>query len=144
VTASMIQDDEAFLRQQFTGFIRKPFSRRELFDELARFLPKFVRDKSAGRETPESAAPPAPPELLANLDQLLVEPWPAIRDSVAVNESKEFAQRLGEIGQRWRSQPVIDYSRKLLHDAEHYSVADLEKHLEEFSTLVEELKTDNK
>jgi len=144
VTASMIQDDEDFLRQQFNGCIRKPFSRRELFNELARFLPKFVQDKSAGNGNTESDDSPAPPELLANLNELLVEPWPAIRDSVAVNESKEFALRLGEIGQRWRSQPVIDYSRKLLHDAENYSVADLEKHLEEFSILVEELKTDNK
>ncbi|HEY3760585.1 MAG TPA: ATP-binding protein [Verrucomicrobiae bacterium] len=144
VTASMIEDDEAFLKQQFSGSIRKPFSRRELFNELSRFLPKFVREKTAPPEVVKVEVSPASPELLANLGELLVEPWPAIRDSVAINESKEFALRLGEIGQRWRSQPVIDYSRKLLHDAENYSVADLEKHLEEFSALVEELKTDNK
>jgi len=30
---------------------------------------------------------------------LIIEPWPSIRDSVAINESKVFAQGLEGLGQ---------------------------------------------
>ena len=82
---------------------------------------------------------PAPEELLDQLRQLLIEPWPSIRDSVAVNESKMFAQGLEGLGQRWRCPPLVQYAQTLLRDAENYAVTDLEKHLGEFAALVEQL-----
>ena len=72
---------------------------------------------------------------------LLVEPWPAIRDSVAVNESREFARGLQALGERWQCEPLVGYAQKLVRDAETYAVTDLEKHLGEFSVLVEQLDT---
>ncbi len=144
VTASMFRDEEISWRQTFSGFVRKPFSRQQLFSELSRFLPPIPREGPAaatnGAAHPAPAAPPASPALLAELHQMLADPWPVIRDSVAVNESKVFAKRLNEIGRRWHSQPLMDYSQTLLRDAENYSVMDLEKHLGEFSTFVEQLK----
>jgi CheY-like chemotaxis protein len=141
VTASSSLDAEKSLAKKFSGFIRKPFSKRELFDELAQFLPrseeKQVGEISAKPQLPALA--PAPKELLHELGELLIEPWPEIRDSVAVNESKKFAQQLLEIGGRWKSSPVTNYARKLLRDAENYAVTDLEKHLGEFSVLVQQL-----
>jgi hypothetical protein len=71
---------------------------------------------------------------------LISEPWPSIRDSVAVNESKVFAQGLEGLGQRWRCDPLVQYAQNILHAAENYAVADLEKHLGEFATLVDQLE----
>jgi hypothetical protein len=82
---------------------------------------------------------PVTKELVCELRQLLIDPWPTIRDSVAVNESKFFAQRLEDLGQRWQCQPLVNYVQKLLFDAENYAVTDLEKHLGEFALLVEQL-----
>ena len=82
---------------------------------------------------------PAPKELISQLRLLLLDPWPSIRDSVAVNESKVFAQGLEGLGQRWQCEPLVHYAQKLLHDAENYAVTDLEKHLGEFAALVEQL-----
>ncbi len=58
---------------------------------------------------------------------MIIEPWPSIRDSVAVNESKIFAQGLEGLGQRWQCEPLVHYAQKLLQDAENYAVTDLEK-----------------
>jgi hypothetical protein len=145
VTASTLLDAENSLKETFSGYIRKPFSKHELFEELADFLPRQTTEPKNGNEaSPEldgaAALHPPPKELLSQLRTLLVEPWPAIRDSVAVNESKEFAQGLEGLGQRWRCQPLVDYSQKILRDAENYAVTDLEKHLGEFSVLVEQLE----
>jgi hypothetical protein len=70
---------------------------------------------------------------------LQAESWPAIRDSVAVNESKAFGRMLEELGQRWNSAPLITYAHVLLSHAEQYAVADLEKHLLDFGRLVDQL-----
>ena len=145
VTASALLDVENDLREKFSGYIRKPFSKRELFEELADFLPrneKIPEAGMAGEPAPNGVAVKAVPrELMSKLRVLLVEPWPAIRDSVAVNESKEFALGLEQLGKKWDCWPLSDYAQKLMRDAENYAVTDLEKHLGEFSVLVEQLET---
>jgi signal transduction histidine kinase/CheY-like chemotaxis protein len=148
VTASSLLEEEHPLREQFSGYLRKPFSKSELFHELAEFLPqKTLPDSQTGGAIAVTNGAmamaitfaPVPPELLGQLRQLLVSPWPTIRDSVAVNESKMFAQGLEGLGQRWQCGPLTAYAQKLLVDTENYAVTDLEKHLGEFSDLVEEL-----
>jgi signal transduction histidine kinase/CheY-like chemotaxis protein len=144
VTASALLETENSLREKFSGYIRKPFSKSELFQELADFLPRNgveAKPEAANDPAPGDPPPlPVPPELISQLRALLVEPWPAIRDSVAVNESKVFAQGLEKLGERWRCQPLVEYARKVLHDAENYAVTDLEKHLGEFALLVQQLE----
>jgi signal transduction histidine kinase/CheY-like chemotaxis protein len=146
VTASNLMREENSLKERFSGYVRKPFSKRELFDELADFLPRHSKTESlietggSGLVKNVSANfAPAPKELISQLRQLIIEPWPSIRDSVAVNESKIFAQGLEGLGQRWQCEPLVHYAQKLLHDAENYAVTDLEKHLGEFALLVERL-----
>jgi len=150
VTASNLLRQENSLKERFSGYVRKPFSKRELFDELADFLPRHARaaepDGIASLNPATSAMPavsvPEKKELITQLRRLIIDPWPSIRDSVAVNESKVFAQGLEGLGQRWRCEALVHYAQKLLHDAENYAVTDLEKHLGEFAALVEQLDRD--
>ena len=147
VTASNLMNEENSAKERFSGYVRKPFSKSELFDELADFLPRHSKAESSGEtaagsaktENPAATFAPAPKELISQLRRLLIEPWPSIRDSVAVNESKIFAQGLEGLGQRWQCEPLVHYAQKLLRDAENYAVTDLEKHLGEFAALVEQL-----
>ncbi|MEO8429324.1 MAG: CHASE3 domain-containing protein [Verrucomicrobiota bacterium] len=142
VTASSLMNDEADLKTRFSGYVRKPFSKRELFDELAQFLP---RQANAGRpERPQSSASDttvfkAAPELRSELRRLLADEWPAIRDSVAINESKAFAAKLQNLAQRWPCALLDSYAQALTRHADNYLVVDLEKLLFEFSALVEQL-----
>jgi signal transduction histidine kinase/CheY-like chemotaxis protein len=146
VTASNLLSEDHSLKERFSGFVRKPFSQRELFDELADFLPRHLKPetikKTSGSNRPETESAelvPASKELVSRLRQLLVERWPAIRDSVAINESRAFGSELKDLGQRWQCPPLVNYAQKLLLDAENYAVTDLEKHLGEFALLVEQL-----
>ncbi|MGH7975475.1 MAG: ATP-binding protein [Limisphaerales bacterium] len=148
VTASSLADEENSLKEKFSGYVRKPFSKRELFDELAEFLPRHPKSES-NADTGDTAqldltaafanSTPVSEELVAQLHRLVVEPWPSLRDSVAINECKTFARNLESLGQQWQCRPLIVYAQRLLGDAENYAVTDLEKHLGEFATLVERL-----
>ena len=146
VTASNLANQENSLKEKFSGYVRKPFSKRDLFDELADFLPRHSKTESSNESNgsgQNDIAPatfaPVPKELVSQLRRLILDPWPSIRDSVAVNESKVFAQGLEGLGQSWQCEPLVHYAQKLLHDAENYAVTDLERHLGEFAALVEQL-----
>jgi CheY-like chemotaxis protein len=144
VTASTLIEEENMLKEKFSGYVRKPFSKRQLFDELSEFLPRHEKKNETGGDGLPSENPPVcPKELLTQLRQLILDPWPRIRDSVAVNESKTFAQTLEKLGEKWDCLPLIAYAQKLLRDADGYNVIDLEKHLGEFSVLVEQLDKTN-
>jgi signal transduction histidine kinase/DNA-binding response OmpR family regulator len=125
----------------FSGYVRKPFSPRELFNQLAEFLPRHGAGAESGDLEPlippDTVIGPVSDELLSQLRQLLVDPWPALCNTMAVNETKTFACRLEILAEQWHCKPLTAYAGKLRHDAETYAVSDLEKHLGEFSALVE-------
>jgi signal transduction histidine kinase/CheY-like chemotaxis protein len=146
VTASTLMDSENSLKERFSGYVRKPFTKQELFEELAGFLPGLLTDEAGGDQTSPAVSanhqPPVSRELLARLQELLLHPWPSIRDCVAVNESRAFAQSLETLARRWESPAVLTYAQTLLRDVDNYAVADLETHLGQFSALVEQLVRD--
>ncbi|HUE35981.1 MAG TPA: ATP-binding protein [Candidatus Acidoferrum sp.] len=126
----------------FSAYIRKPFSTRELFDQLAEFVPRHAPDDpltpSGTPAAPEAPPGPAPPELLKQLREWLVAPWPALCNSMAISEIKSFARQLDILAEQWQYKPLTIYAGRLFQDAETYAVTDLEKHLGEFPALVEE------
>jgi CheY-like chemotaxis protein len=141
VTASTLSPGDDLPGQLFNGCVQKPISKRTLFDELAEFLPRNNCSPTGGPIPADDStnSVPAPDLLLSQLRLLLIEPWPAIRDSVAVNESKVFAEGLEGLGQRWRCEPLVVYAQTLRRDAENYAVDELEEHLGEFAAVVEQL-----
>jgi signal transduction histidine kinase/CheY-like chemotaxis protein len=142
MTASNLMDEENSLRERFSGYVRKPFSKSDLFRELNEFLPRNSPEESSPENTSDvssfSSSAPISKELLSELRQLIIEPWPALRDSVPVNESKIFARNLEKLGRQWQCQPLIAYAQTLLRDAENYAVTELEIHLGEFAALVKQ------
>ena len=141
VTASSLMNEERDAQERFNGYVRKPFSKRELFDEIAHFLPLEPKAASTPETPAESASAPAsvPRELIAPLRQLLAEEWPAVNDSLAINECKAFAGKLDALAQQWPCQPLLAYAQSLARHAESYAVVDLEQQLQQFPAVVERL-----
>jgi response regulator RpfG family c-di-GMP phosphodiesterase len=137
VTASSQASEETKLRTQFTGYIRKPFSRHTLYQELAHVLPKLPGGAalpSISAPSPEHAAEWQAMALL--LRHLLETEWPALRDSLAINETRAFAQKLHQLGLAAQCDPLIAYADTLARFSEAYAVKALERHLAEFPNLV--------
>ncbi len=148
VTASSLLSEEKELKGTFNGYVRKPFTKRELYDELAQFLPRRTMgtddlppEEGRGGELSKE---PIPAELLTELGSLLEKEWPLVRDSVAINESRAFADRLVVLAQRHSCRPLETYARLVAGHAATYSVVELEKDLYEFPVLVERLEQESK
>ena len=63
-----------------------------------------------------------------------------MRDSGAINETKAFAARLEVAAAKWSCEPLHQYAQTLAQYAENYLVVNLEKLLNEFPTLVNQLE----
>jgi CheY-like chemotaxis protein len=143
VTASTLINDLGDATEQFDAHLRKPFSKHELFTEVAHFLPRRTKASvppesgEATSATASDAATPVPPELRAELFRLIEEEWPAIRDNLAINETKTFAGKLEELAKRWTCPALSDYAQALAHRAEVYEVVELQEQVNQFPELVE-------
>ena len=140
VTASSLMSEEQELKQRFSGYVRKPFSKRELFDELAQFLMRQNKERRTTTATPASPAGPVPRELVTELQRLLQKDWPSVRDSLAINETRALAAKLGVLAQRWPCAPLENYAQRLQQLAEAYAVVEMEAQLHEFPALVAQLE----
>jgi signal transduction histidine kinase/CheY-like chemotaxis protein len=143
VTASTLLEEQGDLEKSFNAHLRKPFSKHELFAEISHFLPR--RAKTTVPESGEAApvtdsvlAIPAstPPELRAELNRLLTEEWPTIRDNLAINETKVFASKLETLAKHWHCPALSDYAEALAHHADVYAVVELEERVKGFPDVV--------
>ena len=147
VTASTLFEEQGDLEKTFNAHLRKPFSKHELFTEVSHFLPRRAKTRrAAGRRraasvtSPDPAAQaPAPPELRAELSRLMAEEWPAVRDNLAINETKAFARKLEALAERWPCPALAEYAQALAHHAEGYEVVELEEQVNQFPEFVKRL-----
>jgi len=146
VTASSMIDDEQVLRGFFAGYVRKPFTRQELFHELAAFLPR--RERSAAKSTDtsvESSVIPvstfAKASLVPALRQLESSLWREASESGAINDVKIFADRLIQLGRASASVPVQTYAAALQHEADVYAIVRMETRLKDYPGLIQSIET---
>jgi len=151
VTASSEAGEEAELQHQFSGYIRKPFSRHTLFAALRQFLQQASqRDPSKPDHSVDSVASvSAPlPEQAAQWRELAVElrrqetgQWPSLRDSLAVNETRTFAHNLFSLGQVAHCAPLTTYAATLATLADTYAIGQMERQLGLFPGLVNSIES---
>jgi signal transduction histidine kinase/CheY-like chemotaxis protein len=151
VTASSKAGEEVELRRQFSGYIRKPFSRQTLFVALAQFLQRTspgngVEQPNLGQTLKRISLPS--PDQAAQWQKLALElrrreaaEWPALRDSLAVNETQAFAHNLFTLGQAAYCAPLATYAAALSTYADAYAISQMERHLAAFPKLVESIET---
>jgi signal transduction histidine kinase/DNA-binding response OmpR family regulator len=151
VTASSKAGEEMELQRQFSGYIRKPFSRQTLFVALAQFLQREspgngLEGQNLGETLKSIPIPSADQaaqwqELALELRRREATEWPTLRDSLAVNETRAFAHNLFTLGQAAHCAPLTTYAASLTTFADAYAIGQMEHHLAAFPKLVESIET---
>ncbi len=132
VTASSLAEQELDLRNQFNGYLRKPFSQAELYHEMAKFV-LLCRPIDA---VPTAVAVQEPAQLAETLQNLEREVWPQLRDSPALMETQQFATKLTELATTHRSERLAAYASALLKAAQTFSFSEIEISLAAFPEIV--------
>ncbi|MEO6968057.1 MAG: ATP-binding protein [Rhodanobacteraceae bacterium] len=141
VTASSMADEEKELRSTFDGYIRKPFTREELYFEMARLLPATPVLASLtdgdGDETIDADGDHA--ALLQRLRALESGTLPRLLSTLAMREVREFANQLRAIATDHHSRRLQIYANELAHAAELFDIAAVEAALNRFPAVLRAL-----
>ncbi len=151
ITASNPEADSA-MASSFSGYVRKPFSRQALFDELSHFLRRRPRHEMEQVPDPhgriEGGSPGGDldggshnwPELLSKLRQLQDTRWPVVREGLSVKEARAFADDLRTLGRRYGWRPLQAHAATLIAHCDSYSIPELESSLDAFPAMVGDLE----
>ena len=143
VTASSLLHHSRELRRDFDGYMRKPFSRAQLFHALAKILPSLeeavveevIEAKEAGDF--DSSKWGDLIEKMRQWDTRVVEP---LMKSMVIGEVVEFAKRLESEAQVAGCEPVENFAHQLAVQAGLFEVSKIESSLGGYKALIEELE----
>jgi signal transduction histidine kinase len=147
VTASSGPEAEPGAADGFSGYVRKPFTRRAIYDEIARFLPL---DQAWSLPAPETEARPA--AALADpgsaalgraLAALQAGRLAEVRATGAIAEVKDFAQQLSELARVHDNSMLRHYADELRNAADDYASIRIDKCLDQFPSLLAALGQPN-
>lgn len=148
VTASSLMSETEDLKRKFDGFVRKPYSRSQLFDILHEFLPIHhlielpaeIEFEETGTNVPDLDKN-ATEELDKKLAEFEAERLPEMIGAMAMGQIVEFACELYEIAEDFGSAPLAKYAHQLRESAESFEMTQVEAALQAFPEMRSKLGT---
>lgn len=142
--SALIEEKEKILNSGFDGYLRKPFSQKQLIAELARHLKYHkngaindaethheLKQYSIDNETIEHL-----PQLIKELETKLKPEWEAIRDTFILNEITKFAIQAREIGNNYNATALIKWTEVLEDQTASLDLEHLPSTINQFEKIV--------
>jgi CheY-like chemotaxis protein len=147
VTASSPGAEDAGAAVRFDGYLPKPFSRAQLYREIAQFIPPRQAESGGAAEATAPEGPTSPEDaakwtrLVTILNEAEREDLPAILHSMAVPEVERFAGRLASLADEASCGPLARYAAALESDATSFSPDQIERTLTRFHGVAEAIRS---
>lgn len=133
VTASTLMRERENLRAGFSGYLRKPFSSRDLYRCLTEILPANPGYSTGDTRLIEGGGMKSPPVSVAEwrvalepLAELERTTWPSVKRTMSVNEVSQFAESLLAIAKPANCSPLVGYGNSLIDLARAFKVDEME------------------
>ncbi|MCP4406143.1 MAG: response regulator [bacterium] len=157
LTATVLKEEYAKIQAcGFDGNVKKPVTRTELFQELARFLPHAEHapverrsDQDEGVEGVDRwAAMPddtlnALPEIIYRLEGEFMQLWKIVRQHGAFNEIEDFARQITAFGEKYSLTLFEQFGSDVLTHVRNFDIDQIEASLDTYPQLIERLKNYN-
>ncbi|MCB1100117.1 MAG: response regulator [Verrucomicrobiae bacterium] len=147
-TASSLLAESNYLKKIFDGYIRKPFSRAELFAVMASVLPratdKVVESVLQGSTDDPGAAVGATNgrewhALVGRIQDGLANQWRNLDQTMSMDEVGDFARCLRAWGEEANCPPVCRYGHALSGYVDHFELSNIEACLGNLPKLLNEV-----
>ncbi len=141
LTASVMEDEfERVKSGNFNGYLRKPILRKNLFEELAKYL-KYVEEKKEQIQTQQEIFLGEKAEanltlIKESLDGEISVLYEKVKKSNNMNDSKHFATKLLELSSDHEIEHLKDYSEALIVCVEIFDIMGMKKLLEEYKSNI--------
>ncbi|MCB1607554.1 MAG: response regulator, partial [Xanthomonadales bacterium] len=148
VTASSLRMEERSLREDFDGYLRKPYTRDQLVEEVARVL-EISADPSGSPLTAQTRAgdaseqtgvdSPQAEQARARLLALGGDHWQALMDSLAMREVGAFADEVAVEAKVAGIKELTSYARRLRAAVDLFDVLQAESLLSQYPQHLQSL-----
>lgn len=148
VTASSLLNKEKILREEFDGYLRKPFTSEQLFQALSSHLGLLDEHVEQGPvespETEESSLhlhendkPDTWSDLVDELEELTTTSWTTARQVFSSLAVGDFSKNLVRLGEEHHCNALVSYARTLGSNMELFLVERVEKDLAGFPEVID-------
>ncbi len=134
--------------KQFDGFLQKPINSRDLFHEIARFLPHKKQKPTIKKDRDTNIIPlkinEIPPtkltDLIEYLDKQLYERWMLCSHTDDIAEIEKFGGELIKTGKKAGMKKLILLGEKIITYTENFDLENIEKALRYYPEIINQLK----
>jgi CheY-like chemotaxis protein len=150
ITASGVKEDEDFIFSNCDGYIRKPVSYDELFNELLKFLDFDEKNLSLNLNADFSdfnisiendfSKIPAPKELIETLKILVEDRISNLIDYFVLDEIEKFVQEILNIGNEYSYIRLINFAEELISDIQTFDIEQIERKLKNMKKFINEIE----
>jgi len=144
-TPSSHADEETQAKTLFEGFIRKPVTKNELYSKLRMFLPHRNKEASSLAESPSNdrewtLTDDQRSQLIARLEDELMEDWQEIRDNLVIYKIEDFVEHMEKLDGFKEIGPLVDYYKQLKTSLNNFDIERMQSKIKEFPSVVEQIK----
>jgi len=149
ITASVsTSEPEKMERSGFDGYLPKPVSMHDLFNELFRYFEYSIKaEPSAAHPSPDSTATETEVEEIENLSELkrimnteMISAWQVLKGGMEMDAVEDFGQRLSELSEQYHWHLLQRYARELLEFTEAFDIEKIDHSLKKFPDICNMLK----
>lgn len=152
------EEEEKIMALGFNGFLRKPAGRIQVIIELARHLPHTVKESTASIPPVSDSTgdefllikdriPSIPreniPPLIKALETKFLGKWRDIQKSLIINNAKDFAKQIKELGTHFNAEILIKWADRILTDIRLVNINKVSSSIALFPKIVELIKSNN-
>ncbi len=146
ITATVREDIEKLIPDRCDGYLRKPTSKSQVIQVLARFLSHSIQKKAIKTPSEGNIIPMTPeimaklPELMTTLEGDMTDIWKNVSDVLNISHIKDFADKIMNLAAMYHYQPMELWAKELVSQLDIYDTEGITKTLSRFPGLIESIK----
>jgi PAS domain S-box-containing protein len=147
-TASAMKETEKRITELFDGYLRKPINKKELYQELKKYLKYELKKASETEKEPHPEEKGLEsiqgieylPELVNILESEFVPEAEILSNTMVISKLKEFIERLKLVSQKYPVGLLTNYIEDLNKNLESFKIIRIKNLIKEFPNLIQQFK----
>jgi PAS domain S-box-containing protein len=149
-TASAMKETEKRITELFNGYLRKPITKKELFQELRKYLRYQLRKSTSASSSNDGRDEKQIldslegieylPQLVEVLENEFLKDAETLGNSLVVSSLKQFIERLRIVNQKYPVQLISNFIEDITKNIESFKIIKVKNLIREFPNLIEQFR----
>jgi len=148
LTASAIKEEVDEILKTFDGYLRKPITKQQLLNEIARFLQhteeqQIVQESSSILNIQSDLFGKINSEMIADFNDNILPEFNIVKKSLYVSKIKQFANKLIKFGDKYQIEEAQTYGKEIIKQANTFRIDKIITLFNDFQQFINKINTLN-